>query len=436
MPVAPDRLLTPGLFMLAALLLLAACSDDDEDARPAATATEGAATATATITTPPTTAPTIEPTPTPTLAAVAVTEIEVGPFTLTDIRFDPPSGELAPRQAVRITAEVVSTFDRELRLYFRPIFGPTTDDGRLHGCPGGDGNQVIAPGSNSYDRRVWPVDVTDFCPFDNVAVEITGFEVRGFDLDDESVAFTAAIPASFTVRPELANLVHIGGQRYRVLSACQALPTVGLVTENLLLEAASLNAAHPLVGFQWWIDQGVTGYHVQRGPGGEVLEGAPDDFDGTSVPDVVISAGAVFAAGDVDRAAPIAILDAHQRPRSACPAVMHILDADADPDSGGGRWTYGVWQACLLPEGERVDLWLTDGGLLRVRTAMGGGSLATFIGFEGVELAPVDGAASIVSLSPEFISGDLLVAPVDDAAPPMQRLRFDVTLSDAPCRTR
>lgn len=48
----------------------------------------------------------------------------------------------------------------------------------------------------------------------------------------------------------------------------------------------------------------------------------------------------------------------------------------------------------------------------------------------------MDGAASIVSLSPEFISGDLLVAPVDDAAAPMQRLRFDVTLSDAPCRTR
>jgi len=423
MPTAPARLLA---IAFAALLLLAACSDDDDDSSPTATATDAGGTATATITTPPTSTAEATPTLEPGIS------VEVGPFALTNIRFDPPRGELPPRQAIRITAEVVSTFDRELRLYFSPI----DDDGRGIGCPGSDGNQLIAPGNNSYDRRIRPVDVPPLCPLENVVVEIAGFEVSAFDLDDESVLFSASIPASFTVNPELAYLVDIDGERYRVLFACRGNPTVGLSTENLLLQAESPIAEHPLVSFQLWLDEGTSGYVVQLGTRGEVLRGLAAALDGGSIAGVAFGEGAVSAegAGSAEGSSGIEVRHAHQRPEAPCQEVVHHLDSETELNEFVGRWAYGVLEACAVPDSDGADLWLTDGGRLRVSSPSGQRMAASFVGFDGVGLAIGDGESMLESAL-EFVSADLSVAPVDDASAASQRLRFEVTYAEAPCRS-
>ena len=395
MPTALARMLA---ITFGALLLLAACGDDDSS--PTTTAADAGGTATATITTPPTSTAEATATLEPGISA------EVGPFSLTNMCFDPPRGELAPRDAIRITAEVVSTFDRELRLTFNAI----GDDGSNIGCRGGDGNQLIAPGDNSYELRIRPDDVTVNCPLENVVLEIAGFEVSAFDLDDESVLFSASIPASFTVNPELANLVDIDGERYRVLFACRGNPTVALTTENLLLRAESPIAEHPLVSFQLWLDEGTSGYIVQLGPRGEVLEGVTEALDGASIAGVAVGEGTVSADGGPN----IEVRHGHQRPEAPCQEVVHHLDAESEPGDVTGRWVYGVLRACdLSPAANGVTLWLTGGGTLFYVRANDGPDLV-LIGRDGQQRpAEHSRVTTEVSLNGDSFSGDAPVSHIE-----------------------
>jgi hypothetical protein len=322
---------------------------------------------------------------------------------------------------------VESSFDRELRLFF----GPIADDRRERRCAGGDGNQRIGPGRSEYDRSVWPVDVAADCPLENVTVEVTGFEVRAFDIDDESVRFSARIPASFTVNPELANLVIIGGAYHRVLSACSTEPAPAVGAENLLLEAESPLAEHAIVSFQWWGRSAAAGYVVQLGVRGEVLEGEVETFDATSVEGVFSGAGTVAATSDADRSEPISIVHAYRRPTEPCPQVVHHLAAETELDDVTGRTVYGVLQACPLREANGVELLLAGGGTL-LFVVPGDGPQLVLIGRDGLQW-PSRVNTTEVSREGDAFSGDVLLSRSGAAAP--QRVRFDLDLSELPCHS-
>ena len=228
----------------------------------------------------------------------------------------------------------------------------------------------------------------------------------------------------------LANGVSIGGLLYRVLFACTGNPTVGLVTENLLLEAESPTAEHRLVSCQVWFDEGATGYVVQLGVGGEVLEGTPSSLDGATIPNVASGGGSV-AASDGE---PLEVVHAHQRPSRPCQEVVRHLDAATELGDVTGRWVYGVLQACDLRPADRAiaaELWLTGGGRMFFVTA-NDGTLLVFAGPDREQwTAGLNTGGTI--LDGDSFSGDETLTRADSTAP--QRVRFDLDLGEVPCRS-
>ncbi len=420
---------------MALALVLAACGSDDDAGEapiPSPTPTTPTATATPTATVTPTATPTATATVTPTATATLAPglTIEVGPVRLTNLRLDPPSGVIAPRDQIRITADVESSFDGELRIFIAPL-----PDESLR-CTSGGGNQAFTLGSGAYDRSIRPVDLRDGCPLPAEPVPVTGFEVRVFLPESNTRLGVASFDGDFTVDPALVALVDIDRARYRILSICQAISTVGLISENLLLEAVSPVSPHQIVGFQWWIDEGaVSGYHVQRGPNGEILEGEPDMLDTLGPGGVVTDETVLYSANDPNRTTPIPLRRAHARPSTACPQLTHHADAASDVTSFQGRWAHGVWQACPLPNAaDGVELWLTDGGSLQVESTPSG-LAATFIAFDGSELTLAgDGESSFVA-DGGILRGDLRMVPTDDPAARTQRVRFELSAGEVPCRS-
>lgn len=362
------RLAVLGGLVAVVALVVAGCSsggdDDDSAANPNA---ETTAIATPSPTATPTSPPTSTPTTPPTSTAIADSgvEIEVGPIRMTNVRYEPPGGAIGPQDEIRITPDVESSFDGELRVFIGPL---SPSEGLLR-CQASDGNQAFERGSGSYDRAMRPVDIREGCPLPDEAVPITGFEVSVFALGQPALA-RAELPAEFVIDPALAPLVRIDGWRYRIVAeACQTLSTVGLVSENLLLQSVLPLNPDQLVSFQWVLDEGgVSGYVVQRAPGGELLEGEPSAaLDSTRPGGVVTDETVLFSEADPGTAVPF--IRAHMRPAGlACPRLEQQLDADAEPGFGG-RWGYGVFQACPIEDG--VELWLSDGGLLSVRGSAG-----------------------------------------------------------------
>ena len=417
--------------LVSGLLLAAACSDDDDDvdpgATPTASATEGA-TSEATATTPATTAPeaTSEP--------MSDLEIEVGDIQLTNIRIDPPGGSIGPGDTIHVTADIESSFDGELRVFVAPL----SDDPEAFRCMTSDGNQAFTLGSGTFERGFRPVEIREGCPLPSEAVTVTGLQVRVFELDDEGAGENGTLPVEITIDPALVALVDIDGWRYRPVSTCQVMHTVGLTGELSLLEAVSPRNPDPWVGFEWWLDEGATGYVVQRGPGGDVLEGVAGAvletalFEGRVSTDETV----LYARDDEAESEPIALLRAHARAEGGCPHVTHHADASTDPSDFSGRWGYGVLEACTPAAGGDgdLDLWLSDGASLALRGS-GDDVEATFVTREGEELALIAGAGSSVDASDVVISATLLMAPGGDASATPQRVAFELNVEDAPCRT-
>ena len=413
------RLAVLGGLVAVLTLVVAGCSsgDDDEggeaaaDPSPEATAT---ASPVATATTPPTS----------TAIADSGVAIEVGPIRMTNVRYEPPGGAIGPQDEIRITAEVESSFDGELRIFIGPL---SPSEGLLN-CQLGDGNQAFERGSGSYDRAMRPVDIREGCPLPDEAVPISGFEVSVFVLGQPALA-RVELPADFVIDPALAALVRIDGWQYRIVAeACQALSTVGLVSENLLLQSVFPLNPHPLVSFQWVLDEGgVSGYVVQRGPGGELLEGEPSDaLDSTRAGGVVTDETVLFSEADPGTA--IRFIRAHARPAAlACPQLTQQFDAAAEPGFGG-RWGYGVFQACATENG--LELWLSDGALLSAGITAGGleASMRTF---DGMELVFAGDGESSLSTTGGVLRGDLRMTPVEGGT--TQRVRFELSEDSVPC---
>jgi hypothetical protein len=229
---------------------------------------------------------------------------------------------------------------------------------------------------------------------------------------------------------EGANFAYIGGERYRATSACSFtahLPrdTPLIHTDLLRFETKSTVAEQTLVSLQISQSGGGRGYVVQLGPDGETLrgdprEGPPRVFSGSgAVADVPISFAIQF--------------DAIQGPSTECQVVVHergtrtLLGSTVETTD---RWAYGVVQACLQPESQSVDLWLTEGALLSIRGDPDGTLSATFVRREGTSAELVDGSSSF-ALSGGVMRGNLTFADL----PPEHSVQFEIDVREAPCLT-
>lgn len=140
-----------------------------------------------------------EASPEPTVLPPSDLEIEVGAIRLTNIRFEPAEGVIAPREKIVITADVESSFDGELRVFIAPI----GDEPSAFDCATVDGNQAFTLGTDRYERWMRPIDLREGCELPTDPVRIVGFEVRVFSLDDESSTIEGTLPANFRVDPSL-----------------------------------------------------------------------------------------------------------------------------------------------------------------------------------------------------------------------------------------